>query len=73
MSRSRQHTPIAGVTPARSEKSSKRQWNRSYRRAANRSDDPAPDARRNEREGRKDGKLWFGDDNPEAVDRLMRK
>ena len=74
MSRSTKHTPIAGVTTAKSEKSSKRLWNRRYRRWANQSSDPARDPRRNEREGAKDGKLYWRSGTPHmTLAEMMRK
>lgn len=74
MSRSIQHTPITGITTAKSEKFSKQQWNRSYRHWANRAEDPPRQPRRNEREGSKDGKAyWREGTSYMSVAEMMRK
>lgn len=74
MARSVRHTPITGVTTAKSEKFSKRLWARQYRRKANHSEDPSRDVRRNDREGSKDGKIyWHGDTPYVTLAEIIRK
>jgi len=49
-------------------------WNRKYRRYANSVEDPGPSRRRNDREGGKDGKFYFGDRlGDPGWDAFMRK
>jgi len=74
MSQSRRSHPIIGVCVCRSEKFDKMLWNRKYRRYANSVEDPGPSRRRNDREGGKDGKFYFGDRlGDPGWDAFMRK
>lgn len=77
MSRSLKHTPICGVTTARSEHWSKRRWNRVFRRrtqaALARGLEVLPLNIHKETEvwdGEKDGRMRF---DPQTQPRLLRK
>ena len=78
MSRSRRHTPIAGITTADSEARDKALHHRRRRRVARhhiaRGDEDIPDLRGNPCEWAKDGRRWYG--TPDCAwfrPKLMRK